>query len=137
MTRFASATFVLVSATLLACVSLPGCPAPAEPAAAISPAKFDQVVSQDKLVLVKFGATWCGPCRQVDAELNSLNASLPADVEVLKIDVDENPELAQQYQISSIPRLMLVRNGSIVDDKVGYMSEADLQSWIGEFRDVQ
>ncbi|WP_146577942.1 thioredoxin family protein [Neorhodopirellula pilleata] len=106
----------------------------AEPAVAISPARFEEIVNQDKLVLVKFGATWCGPCRSVDQELKSLAGELPADVEVLKIDVDENPDLAQEFQITGIPRMLLVRSGEVVADETGFMSKAELQSWIGEHR---
>ena len=106
----------------------------AEPTVAISPARFNEIVNQDKLVLVKFGATWCGPCRSVDKELKSLAGQLPADVEVLKIDVDENPDLAQEFQITGIPRMMLVRSGEVLADETGYMSQAELQSWIGEHR---
>ena len=112
---------------------------PSESVPPVSPARFEEIVSQDKLVLVKFGANWCGPCRQVDEELQTLSTELPLDVEVLKIDVDKNPKLAQAFQISSIPRMFLVRDGDIVSDRVGYMSKSELQSWIGKHRvgDVQ
>lgn len=100
----------------------------------ITAAKFEQVVNQDKLVLVKFGATWCGPCRSVDKELAALSGDLPSDVEVLSIDVDENPELSQEFQITGIPRILIVRSGEVLADKTGYMSKSQIQNWIGEHR---
>jgi len=111
-----------------------GDPTSAEPTVAISPARFNEIVNQDKLILIKFGATWCGPCRSVDKELKSLAGELPADVEVLKVDVDENPDLAGEFQITGIPRMMLVRRGEVLADETGFMSKAELQSWIGEHR---
>ena len=133
---FRTATFLLSGSLLLAMV---GCEpssghSASQTSGPITKAKFKEVVNQDKLVLVKFGATWCGPCRRVDEELASLSDELPADVEVLTIDVDENPDLAQAFQISSIPRMMLVRNGELLDDQMGYMSKSQLQTWIGEHR---
>lgn len=133
-------TVLLIAGSLL--FTTVGCQPPSgsgttsanQPSGPITAAKFEQVVNQDKLVLVKFGATWCGPCRSVDEELASLSGELPSDVEVLKIDVDDNPELAQEFQITGIPRILLVRSGEILDDKTGYMSKSQLQSWIGEHR---
>lgn len=139
MKRPPSASTVFLAGSLwtgLLILSVTGCQPPSEPVAAINPAKFEEIVNQDKLVLVKFGATWCGPCRSVDEELASLAGELPSDVEVLKIDVDENPDLAQEFQITGIPRMMLVRSGEVLADETGYMSKDQLQSWIGEHRTV-
>lgn len=99
-----------------------------------TPVYFDTNMDGNQLVVVKFGATWCGPCRALDKELAELSGQLPADVEVLSIDVDENPELAERYGISSIPKLMLVRDGKILDEGIGYMSRKQIQNWIAEFR---
>ncbi|TWT74382.1 thioredoxin family protein [Allorhodopirellula solitaria] len=128
----------LIAATLLGFIALAGTgcepPQSPQPAPAKTPAQFDTDIDSDKLVLVKFGATWCPPCREVDRELEALSGQLPADVEVLKIDVDESPELAQRYGISSIPVLMLVREGNILDDEIGYMSGDKIQDWIAMYR---
>lgn len=138
MKRSVSGSMVLLTGCLLSgslILGIAGCQPPTSPAVAVTPAKFDEIVNQDKLVLVKFGATWCGPCRSVDEELESLAGNLPEDVEVLKIDVDENPDLAQEFQITGIPRMMLVRSGEVLADETGYMSKEQLESWIGEHRE--
>ncbi|WP_235034245.1 thioredoxin family protein [Roseiconus lacunae] len=84
-----------------------------------------------KLVLMKFGAPWCPPCRMVDKELLDLKqAKLP--VEVRKINVDQHQSLAEQYDVSSIPRLILTEDGEVIGDLVGYQSADQLESWIRE-----
>lgn len=134
--NFRTTSLLLVGSLLFAMVGCVPTPETAtnEISGPITAAKFEEVVNQDKLVLVKFGATWCGPCRSVDEELASLSGELASDVEVLKIDVDDNPELAQEFQITGIPRILLVRSGEVIADKTGYMSKSQLQSWIGEHR---
>ncbi|QDV44275.1 Thioredoxin [Stieleria neptunia] len=87
--------------------------------------------SSPKLVLMKFGAPWCPPCRMIDKELRKLGrTSLP--VEIRKIDVDERPEMAERYGVSSIPRLILLQDGRKIADAVGYQSADDLAAWINE-----
>ncbi|OYP28994.1 hypothetical protein CGZ80_25635 [Rhodopirellula sp. MGV] len=91
---------------------------------------FDDAESGSSgLVLMKFGAPWCPPCRMVDKELVDLaKANLP--VEVRKIDVDHRQDLADQYDVSSIPRLILKEDGEVIGDLVGYQSAAQLEAWI-------
>ncbi|WP_286178158.1 thioredoxin family protein [Rhodopirellula sp. JC639] len=87
--------------------------------------------SSPKLVLMKFGAPWCPPCRMIDKELRKLGrTSLP--VEIRKIDVDERPQMAERYGVSSIPRLILLQDGRKIGDAVGYQSADDLAEWIQE-----
>lgn len=128
--------FVILAA--LVSFSLVGCsqptPTASETPTGITPAKFQEVIGSEKLVLLKFGATWCGPCVSTDAELKKIEPTLGDDVEVLKVDVDANPDLASQFDVSSIPRLMLFRGGEVVDDRVGGMSADQLTSWIDENR---
>ncbi len=91
----------------------------------------EQVVDQPGLVLVKFGAPWCGPCRMVDAELDKLDAR---GVRVVRINVDQHPELARHYGVSSIPRIFLCSHGVTVADRVGYADQRQLKSWIAANR---
>lgn len=133
-----AATLLCAVALSVTALSLIGCqpptpPTAAEPAQSVSPASFDQTINQDNLVLVKFGATWCPPCRDIDRELLALDGQLPADVDILKIDVDENPELMKRYGVTGIPKLLLVRDGKVLAEQVGYMSGKRIQSWIGQY----
>ena len=82
------------------------------------------------LVLVKFGATWCPPCQAIDAELIQLKQSHQGKVGVIKVDVDMHPALADRFDVSGIPRLFLFKQGSVVDDKVGYYSHDELVDWV-------
>lgn len=93
-------------------------------------AEFGELIDQDKLVLVKFGATWCGPCNMLDQELKSIKADPPPGVEVHSVDIDSNPGLASRFGIEGIPRMMLFRSGEKLGDQVGYQDESMIRSWI-------
>lgn len=79
-----------------------------------------EVMESDKTVLLDFWATWCGPCRMIAPVLEEV-AQEREDVKVCKIDVDEEPELAKQFQIMSIPTLIVMENGRIVNKALGAM----------------
>ncbi|HVX12680.1 MAG TPA: thioredoxin domain-containing protein [Pirellulales bacterium] len=86
------------------------------------------VVDQAAPVLVKFGAPWCGPCRMLDPELDKLEKS--GQVNVVRIEIADHPELARHYGVTSIPRLLLFEHGNVRADRVGYANSEQLQSWI-------
>lgn len=87
---------------------------------------FESVVlNSDKAVLVDFWASWCGPCRMVLPLLEEI-AQERADILVAKINVDEEPELAEQYEVTTIPTLMVFRGGEVVVRKSGALSKAQL-----------
>lgn len=88
-----------------------------------------QVIDRSEPVLVKFGAEWCGPCRALEKELDQVARNLNGRVAVVRVDVDQHPQLAQHYRVSSIPRLLLFEHGQIVADRVGYADHQQLQSW--------
>lgn len=88
------------------------------------------VTSRPEPVLVKFGAEWCGPCRMLDPELDQLASNLRGRVEVVRVNVDQRPDLAQHYGVSSIPRLFLFRHGKVVADRVGYADNQQLREWV-------
>lgn len=77
-----------------------------------------EVLQSDKPVLVDFWASWCGPCRMVGPIIEEI-AEERKDVKVVKINVDENAELAAQFQIMSIPTLMVFKNGQVVNHALG------------------
>lgn len=79
-----------------------------------------EVMESDKTVLLDFWAAWCGPCRMIAPVLEEV-AQEREDVKVCKIDVDKEPELAQQFQIMSIPTLIVMEQGRVVNKALGAM----------------
>ncbi|WP_437202953.1 thioredoxin family protein [Planctomicrobium sp. SH664] len=88
------------------------------------------VVERETPVLVKFGADWCPPCRSMDAILDQAGDELNGRVRVLRINVDEKPELAQHYGVSAIPRLILFQHGQPVANAGGFSSPQELVDWV-------
>ena len=78
----------------------------------------EEVLSSDKLVLIDFWASWCGPCRMVGPIIDEIAKERP-DVKVCKVNVDEEPELASEFHIMSIPTLVVIENGNIVNQAMG------------------
>lgn len=91
-----------------------------------------EVLSQDRPVLVKFGAEWCGPCRAMQPTLKELSHSMGSRLKIVDIDVDEHSELAKHYRISTIPHLLLFDQGKIVADRRGADTRENLEKWIDE-----
>ena len=85
----------------------------------ISTSNFqDEVLRSDRTVLLDFWAPWCGPCRMVGPILEEI-AQERADVKVGKVNVDEQPELASQFSVMSIPTLVVMKDGKVVNQTVG------------------
>lgn len=78
----------------------------------------EEVINSDKPVLVDFWASWCGPCRMVAPVLEEIARENP-DIKVVKINVDEESELASQFRVMSIPTLVVMKNGVVVNQSVG------------------
>jgi thioredoxin 1 len=93
----------------------------------IKPGEFDtEALGHDGLVLVDFTATWCGPCKRLAPELEAAAAELGDKVKIVKVDVDENPEVAMKYGVQGIPNLTLFRGGKVIDGAVGLMPKAQI-----------
>lgn len=85
----------------------------------------EEVIKSDKPVLLDFWAAWCGPCRMVSPIVEQI-AEERADIKVGKINVDEQTELATAFRVMSIPTLVAVKDGKIVNQSVGVQSKADI-----------
>ena len=89
----------------------------------------EEVLSSDKPVLVDFWASWCSPCRMVAPVLEEI-ANERSDVKVCKINVDEEPELASRYNVMSIPTLLVLREGQVVNQSVGAKPKSQILSML-------
>ena len=87
---------------------------------------FNELLQDSKLVIVDFWATWCGPCRMLSPILDEVEEEMSDKISVGKVNVDDADEIAAQYRIMSIPTLLFVKNGEIVDKTVGAMPKPAL-----------
>ena len=95
---------------------------------------FDQdIKSSSILVVVDFWAEWCGPCKQIGPILEEISEDKKGKVKLLKLNIDENPEIPQKYNIRGIPTLMLFKEGKLIDTKVGSLPKSALSDWIDSF----
>ena len=88
-----------------------------------------EVLKSDKMVLVDFYANWCGPCQMIAPILSEIAEEHSGKLKVGKINVDEERELASQYQVSSIPTLLLFKEGKIVKALVGFRSKSEIRAF--------
>lgn len=93
---------------------------------------FDEKINEKPLVLVDFFATWCGPCRMQAPILERVKEELGDQVEIYKLDVDENEQTAKQFGVMSIPTLILFKDGKEVAKNVGLMSQEAVVDLINE-----
>ena len=82
---------------------------------------FDGFLESEKLVIVDFWATWCGPCRMLSPLLDEVEEELEGKIQVVKVNIDDAEEIAMRYRIMSIPTLIFFKGGEMVDRTVGAM----------------
>lgn len=97
----------------------------------VTNADFEQEVLQSEIpVLVDFFATWCMPCKMFAPVLEEVSKEREGALKIVKLDVDEAPELAGKYRVMSIPTLKLFQNGEVKESFVGAMSKEELTDWL-------
>ncbi len=98
---------------------------------------FEEVVlNSDKTVLIDFWATWCGPCKMQSPIIEELSNELEGRAVIAKLNVDDNPELAAQFSVMSIPTLIFIKDGKIVDRKTGVTPKATLLSMLNSVKSL-
>jgi thioredoxin 1 len=103
-------------------------------ARAVSESTFDaEVLKSDKPVLVDFWAEWCGPCRMVSPILDQIASENSDKLDIVKVNVDENPQLAMDYQITSIPALKVFKGGEVAQTIIGAKPKAALENDLAAF----
>lgn len=91
--------------------------------------KNDVITEKEKAVLVDFWAPWCNPCKMIAPILDELNETRD-DIKIVKIDVDENKEIAAKYGVRGIPTLMMIQDGEVIGSKTGAITKSNLTNWI-------
>ena len=93
----------------------------------------EKVINSPNTVVVDFFADWCGPCKMLSPVIEKLDAMNP-DVDFYKVNIDENPSLAEEFEVQSIPNIVIFKNGQAVDRSIGFVSEQQLQEIISRNR---
>lgn len=94
----------------------------------INKEEFFAIINND-LVLVDFFAEWCGPCKILGPMLEQVQTEM-TDVQIVKLDVDDNLDIAQLYEISGVPTMILFKKGRQIDQKVGFAPKEAIKQWI-------
>jgi thioredoxin 1 len=94
---------------------------------------FSEVIQSDKPVLVDFFATWCGPCKMMSPILHEVKTAVGDKITILKIDVDKNPEVSSQFQVQSVPTLILFKQGKVMWRQSGVVQARELKEIVGRY----
>ncbi len=88
--------------------------------------QFDEIIKDSRPTVVDFYATWCGPCRRQMPIIDNLKAKMGDEVNVVKVDVDEDKDLVDRYRIRSVPTILIFKNGEVMWRASGIQSHTDL-----------
>jgi thioredoxin 1 len=89
--------------------------------------RFGEIIQSDKPVLVDFTATWCGPCKMMAPILHEVKDAMKDRVTILKIDVDKNPEVSSQFEVQSVPTLIIFKEGKVKWRQSGVVPAKELE----------
>ena len=90
--------------------------------------KFNEFIKEGT-ILIDFFATWCGPCKMLSPVIEQVEKEHP-ELKVVKVDVDEAPQIAARYGIQAIPTLFLVKEGKVIDKRMGYLNKNQLEGFV-------
>jgi thioredoxin 1 len=93
----------------------------------------DQVINSEDTIMVDFWAEWCGPCRAVSPILDQIASEHSSKIKIVKLNVDDNPEIAMKYQITSIPAMKVFKGGEVVKTIIGAKPKPAIEADLAEF----
>lgn len=92
----------------------------------------EEVINSERVILVDFFATWCGPCQMLGPVLEKISTSR-ADFDIAKVDIDQAADLASRYRIEVVPTMLIFKDGNIVDRMEGYLDENTIASKMAQY----